>query len=222
MLLLLFFTNPESRVATQEEEKPEIILRTLRVPTPLPPPAPPIHKVIPPRQSAQTSYLQNIKMTENPDPLNAMKPIEDLKGAAISATNVDGVVVENIQTVSPSLFGNIPEDNPAPKEETQFIPLEKSPEFPGGYAAWSNFLNRYLQTPGDLDPGEKKVVLISFLVDVNGAVTGFKVVQSGGNTFDNEVIRVLKKMPKWKPAIQNGHPVAVPFTQPVTFVGLEQ
>jgi hypothetical protein len=29
-------------------------------------------------------------------------------------------------------------------------------------------------------------------------------------------------MPRWKPAIQNGQPVARAFTQPVTFVGIEQ
>jgi protein TonB len=48
------------------------------------------------------------------------------------------------------------------------------------------------------------------------------VVQSAGAVFDNEVIRVLKKMPKWKPAIQNGQPVAVTFTQPVTFQAVEE
>jgi protein TonB len=48
------------------------------------------------------------------------------------------------------------------------------------------------------------------------------VLQSGGSVFDNEVIRVLKKMPKWKAAIQNGRAIAVTFTQPVTFVGVEQ
>jgi len=64
--------------------------------------------------------------------------------------------------------------------------------------------------------------LIKFIVDADGSVTGFTVVRSGGYAFDNEVIRVLRKMPKWKPAIQNGHAVTVSFTQPVTFVGLEE
>jgi len=52
-------------------------------------------------------------------------------------------------------------------------------------------------------------------------VTNFEVIQSAGGMYDNEVIRVLKKMPKWKPAIQNNQPVARYFTQPVTFMGLE-
>ncbi|MBA2746852.1 MAG: energy transducer TonB, partial [Flavisolibacter sp.] len=53
-------------------------------------------------------------------------------------------------------------------------------------------------------------------------VNTFSILQSGGKAFDAEVIRVLKKMPKWKPAIQNGRPVAVSFSQPVTFVGVEK
>ena len=103
-----------------------------------------------------------------------------------------------------------------------FVPVESGPEFPGGREAWTVFLNRHLQTPDYLEPGEKKLVLIRFFVDTDGAVNGFKVLQSGGAVFDDEVIRVLRKMPRWKPAIQNGHPVAVSFTQPVTFVGVEQ
>ncbi|RYZ61554.1 MAG: energy transducer TonB, partial [Chitinophagaceae bacterium] len=52
-------------------------------------------------------------------------------------------------------------------------------------------------------------------------VTNFNVVRSAGALFDNEVIRVLKKMPKWTPALQGGRPLPVSFTQPVTFVGVE-
>ena len=75
--------------------------------------------------------------------------------------------------------------------------------------------------PDDLQAGEKKKVLIRFQVDADGSVTGFEVLQSAGNTYDNEVIRVLKKMPKWKPAIQNNLPVSRSFTQPVIFMGVE-
>ena len=56
----------------------------------------------------------------------------------------------------------------------------------------------------------------------DGSITKFEIIQSGGAAFDNEVIRVLKKMPKWKPAVQNGQNVSVMFTQPVTFVAYEE
>jgi protein TonB len=73
-----------------------------------------------------------------------------------------------------------------------------------------------------LENGEKRIVNIRFHVDADGAVTNFQIVQSGGAAFDNEVIRVLKRMPNWMPAQQAGKAVAVSFTQPVTFVGAEE
>ena len=64
--------------------------------------------------------------------------------------------------------------------------------------------------------------MIKFLVSADGSVTGFEVLQSGGRIYDKEVIRVLKLMPRWKPAIQNNEPVSRSFTQPVIFVGSEE
>ena len=96
------------------------------------------------------------------------------------------------------------------------------PEFPGGSAAWLNFLQKHLQSPDDLEPGQKVEVLVRFWVDIDGSVSRTEVVKSGGSSFDKEVLRVLKKMPKWKPAMQHGNLVAVAYTQPVTFMGVEQ
>jgi protein TonB len=47
-------------------------------------------------------------------------------------------------------------------------------------------------------------------------------LQSGGEKYDREVIRVLRKMPKWIPALQNGITVATYFVQRVTFIGVEE
>lgn len=107
-------------------------------------------------------------------------------------------------------------------EEVKSPLLSSAPEFPGGVQAWLAFLNRHLSSPDDLEPGERKTVLVRFYVGTDGSITNFDVVQSGGKEYDNEVIRVLKKMPKWKPASQNGVPVSVSFTQPVTFIGIEE
>lgn len=93
----------------------------------------------------------------------------------------------------------------------------RQPQFPGGQAAWMRFLERFLQSPEEMEEGERRTVSVKFIVDEEGTITAFQVVQSGGAAFDNEVIRVLKKMPKWLPAIQNGKPAKVTFTQPVTF-----
>lgn len=100
--------------------------------------------------------------------------------------------------------------------------ITRGPEFPGGEAAWISFLRRYLQAPEDLEPGQRIEVVVQFWVDVDGSVSRTSVMKSGGSSFDKEVLRVIKKMPKWMPALQHGNPVAVPYSQPVTFMGLEQ
>ncbi|MDB5253209.1 MAG: hypothetical protein JWP27_2378, partial [Flaviaesturariibacter sp.] len=146
-----------------------------------------------------------------------------LDGKAISVVTDPGIGDAGIAAVPPGtgpVVAPAPEPDPEPKPA--FVPIEKEPEFPGGKAAWAAFLNRYLQVPDNLDAGERRSVAVRFWVGTDGSVTNFQVVQSGGRSFDNEVIRVLRKMPKWRPAIQNGQPVATGFTQPVTFTAVEQ
>jgi protein TonB len=224
VLFLLFFIRPGVTDGRLAFEKPPVEVHTLFIPPPPPPPppAPPVQRVAPPPPVAENSYMSNLKMVDNPDPDKEMNSIKEIEGTAIGDKNEAGLVVPEIQVVAKPEKGDGSQPNSSTGEkEKEFVPLESQPEFPGGRDAWVNFLNKHLRTPEDLDAGEKKVVLIRFMVDTDGTVTGFTVVQSGGSAFDNEVIRVLKKMPKWKPAMQNGHPVGVPFTQPVTFVGLE-
>lgn len=98
---------------------------------------------------------------------------------------------------------------------------EVAPEFPGGTEAWINYLKRMLRVPDDLEAGDRKTVLVKFVVNADGDVTDAIVIKSGGNVFDKEVLRVIARMPKWKAGKQRGKPVAVYFTQPVTFVGQE-
>ncbi len=79
---------------------------------------------------------------------------------------------------------------------------------------------RNLRKPDDLEEGEKIVVIIKFIVEADGSIVNTEVLKSGGR-FDEEVLRVVKKMPKWKPGVQNGRFVSVYFNLPVTFAGSE-
>jgi periplasmic protein TonB len=103
-----------------------------------------------------------------------------------------------------------------------FIPDEQPAEYPGGDKALGKFISEHLVTPADLEPGEKKTVMVKFKVDTDGSVSQFEITVSGGQEFDREVIRVCRKMARWKPARQNGVTVPVSFQIPVTFIGFEQ
>jgi periplasmic protein TonB len=140
-------------------------------------------------------------------------------GGMINTGGVEGGTGEQ-GPATPVVVGSGNNSN-AVAQNSDFHSVEMEPEFPGGKEAWATFLSRYLQVPGELEAGERKTVVVKFQVSEEGVVTNFEIVQSAGKSFDNEVLRVLKRMPKWKPAIQNNHKVATSFTQPVTFQSYE-
>ena len=55
------------------------------------------------------------------------------------------------------------------------------------------------------------------MVEKDGSLTDIKTVRGIGSGCDDEAMRVLKASPHWKPGIQNGRPVRVSYTIPVSF-----
>ena len=169
----------------------------------------------------QQTFIDNIVIVEKDIP-TTIPTVDALEYVAVSNKTLDGDLVGAMQpSVAPVKLEGEGLAKPADEAPKEVVP-DKQPQFPGGMQAWTAFLNRYLQSPQDLEPGEKRTVQIRFHVAEDGRVTAFQVLQSAGAAFDNEVIRVLKKMPNWTPATKNGQPLAVSFTQPVTFVGMEE
>jgi len=86
------------------------------------------------------------------------------------------------------------------KEPEPFIELDKMPEFPGGELDLMSFIeeniNNSIVGKSTLTEGR---VIVSFSVDTIGNVSEFTVVRSYNRNVDNEFLRVLKLMPKWKP-----------------------
>ena len=92
------------------------------------------------------------------------------------------------------------------------------PSFPGGMDALKKFLEKHLQNPYDLENGETVNVHIRFVVGYDGKLQGFATIEDGGEMYNKEVIRVLKKMPDWLPGKAKGENVSVYYTIPVKFV----
>lgn len=97
----------------------------------------------------------------------------------------------------------------------------QQPEYPGGIEALRNFMLRHLKQPDDIDEGSKIVVVAKFVVDKSGAIEHIEIIKNGREDLDNEVKRVIKKMPNWKPGVQAGKAVDVYFKLPVTFTSQE-
>jgi protein TonB len=106
-------------------------------------------------------------------------------------------------------------DNTTPMNGNE---VDVLPSYPGGMEAFRAFMQKNLQTPGDLEEGQSVSVRIKFVVDNNGKLKSFSTVLDGGDAYNKEVVRVLKKMPDWIPGKAKGENVSVYHIIPVKFV----
>lgn len=180
----------------------------------------PVHHTVKPPTAAVTPPVATVpvtdfKLVDKPDPAKEMPDINLLDHQQVGVANVKGpatgVVASGQNTAATA--GAKGDDGPVGIDV-----VERMPEFPGGEEALRRFFMRYLETPEELEAGSQVKVIIRFVVGKDGGLSAYAVQQSGGKPFDTEVVRVLKKMPKWTPGVQNGHPVSVYFNLPVTFM----
>ena len=76
----------------------------------------------------------------------------------------------------------------------------------------------YIITNFDTQTVEKKgQIIFEFTVNENGEVKNIKVVRDLGTNSAVELIRVLRKAPKWQPASRGGKPVSINLKMPLTF-----
>lgn len=97
--------------------------------------------------------------------------------------------------------------------------VEKVPSFPGGIAAFMNFIGENIKYPRKVaESGIEGRVVVQFVVDKTGVCHGFRVVRSLNELCDAEAVRVLSIMPRWIPGeIDNGKAVSVKCTVPIQF-----
>ena len=110
------------------------------------------------------------------------------------------------------------EVEPEPEEEEIFMVVEESPEFPGGYEAYMQYLKKNIKYPAICRENNiQGRVIVSFVVNKDGKIVDAEVVKGVNPSLDKEALRVISGMPKWKPGSQRGKPVRVKYTVPVNF-----
>ncbi|HBN06161.1 MAG TPA: hypothetical protein DD434_10310 [Bacteroidales bacterium] len=100
-----------------------------------------------------------------------------------------------------------------------FTVVENEAEFPGGLEAMNRFLAENIKYPTLAK--QKNIegkVIISFIVEKNGTLTDIRTIKDIGEGCGDEGVRIVKLMPKWKPAKQKGQPVRQQFLLPISFV----
>lgn len=185
-----------------------------------PPPERPVQEQHTPRE--ERLFTDVIEILPDNTVLNKVPSFIDLSRAIPSDRNRSGTPDDQRPhfPAAPNLPA-IPQAA-ATTEKNDFEPDERKAEFPGGPEALRNFMALNLVTPDEIEPGETRSVHIRFVIGTDGSLSEFEIVKSGGYSFDREVTRVCRKLPRWNPARQNGYYVPVTFILPVTFVSIEQ
>ena len=103
-------------------------------------------------------------------------------------------------------------------ETFPYVNVEQKPEFEGGPQAMMQFIYKNVVYPSAArDQGKQGKVYVSFIIDEEGNVTNVEIVKGAEKHLDKEALRVITKMPKWKPGKQRGVPVKVKYTIPVNY-----
>ncbi len=107
------------------------------------------------------------------------------------------------------------------EEEVQeaeiFLVVEEMPEFPGGMAKLAQYLSTNIKYPPMArEAGIQGKVFVGFVVEPDGTVSNVNILR-GVPGLDEEAIRVVKAMPKWKPGKQRGQAVRVRYQVPINF-----
>jgi hypothetical protein len=106
-------------------------------------------------------------------------------------------------------------------EDKIFTKVENEAAFPGGESAWRRYLekNRNTNTPVENGAPEGTYqVIIRFIVSKDGTVSHVTAESMHGYGMEEEAVKIIKKGPKWTPALQNGRNVNSYRRQPITFI----
>jgi periplasmic protein TonB len=99
-----------------------------------------------------------------------------------------------------------------------YTTVEKSATFPGGVSAFGKYLGSNIRYPSEArSKNIQGRVILSFIVETDGALTDIKAVNSADPLLSKEAVRVMSGSPLWEPGTQNGNPVRQQYYVPVSF-----
>jgi len=188
-------------------------------PPPEPPPPPPPKQEPPKVEITKFTPPKIVKDEEVKEPPPEQEKLEETK---IGTINQEGTKDEGIVAPPVEKGTGVVE---APKVEEDydkvFTVVQIPAEFPGGLSAWTKYLQRNLNSDIPVQngaPAGKYTVVVSFIVDKTGTISDVQAENDMGYGTKDEAVRVIKRGPSWKPAVQNGRNVTYRARQQVTFV----
>jgi protein TonB len=192
---------------------------------PPPPPPPPPPKAPPPPEINQIKFTPP-KIVKDEE-VKADEKIEEIKeDQVISTKTVESDNKQQIVQAPVEDKGTQVTEAPKSDDEDKiFTKVENEAAFPGGEAAWRRYLEKNLNASTPVDNGAPEgtyQVIVRFIVSKDGSISDVQAESKHGYGMEDEAVKIIKKGPKWTPALQNGRNVNAYRRQPITFVVQEQ
>ena len=167
----------------------------------------------------EEEMVEITKQEQKPQPVEVPKQTTQIQVVE------DDVEVDDVEINAEVDQNEVIEEYIAPEVEEEevveaeiFTIVEEMPEFPGGMAKLADYLAKNIKYPQMArESGIQGRVFVNFVVEPDGHVSNVNVMRSLGGGCDEEAMRVVKSMPKWKPGKQRGKAVRVSYILPVNF-----
>ena len=156
---------------------------------------------------------QKPQPVEQPQQTTQLEIVED--DVETEDLNINAEVEQN-EVIEEYVAPEVVEEEVVEQEIFQIV--EEMPAFPGGEAKLMEYVGKNIKYPQIArETGIQGRVFIGFVVGPDGSVSNVKLLRGIGGGCDEEAMRVVKSMPKWKPGKQRGKAVRVSYQIPVFF-----
>jgi protein TonB len=202
ILLITLSLKTENSTAGAPQAGVILVLTDPIIPKVIPPP-------IPKAPVNASNIIRNLKPVVTDDTSEVTPFIPTTEMLNITTQNGDpNDTVQSITIIEPVI----------PTEPEIHIVVEEMPEFPGGIPALMKFIGDNLDYPEEaVSTNIQGKVFLKFVVKPDGTTGRIEVTRGVDPLLDNEAIRVVKILPKFKPGKQSGVPVHVWYSLPVNF-----
>ena len=165
--------------------------------------------------------LEDEEIVEINKPLTIPPPPPVSIPDVVEVVKDEKVIDKPVLLLDPEIDINIVieiEEEPQPVVEEIFDIVEEMPEFIGGIEKLYEYLGNNINYPEQAkDFSIQGKVFVQFVVWKDGTIRDVKVVKGAHKLLDKEALRVIIKMPVWKPGKQRGKNVNARFTLPIKF-----
>lgn len=164
----------------------------------------------PPQAAPKVAEIINIVDNETELPEEEIETSEEVNQAI---TTVVGTGAPSAVATGP--VGPVVEET---DDDRVYDVVEENASFPGGEKACYDWLYKNIKYPQICqEQGVQGRVIVGFVVNRDGSIVDVKVLRSPDEHLSTEAVRVVKLMPKWKPARQGNKTVRSRFTLPILF-----